>query len=97
MARARLRDRHQAMLRKKLFQLKVEVVLYVKGTWSFKWWYYSLQEASSSAATDNALFPIATSGDAAQRSGEDTTADSERPGTSGATTTAAEGLVLPVV
>ena len=25
MARARLRDRHQAMLRKKLFQLKVEV------------------------------------------------------------------------
>lgn len=26
MARARLRDRHQAMLRKKLFQLKVEVV-----------------------------------------------------------------------
>lgn len=27
MARARLRDRHQAMLRKKLFQLKVEVCI----------------------------------------------------------------------
>ena len=26
LARARLRDRHQAMLRKKLFQLKVEVI-----------------------------------------------------------------------
>ena len=33
MARARLRDRHQAMLRKKLFQLKVEVVCQTLG-WS---------------------------------------------------------------
>ena len=32
MARARLRDRHQAMLRKKLFQLKVEVAYNMSRT-----------------------------------------------------------------
>lgn len=71
MARARLRDRHQAMLRKKLFQLKVE-------------------EASSSAAGDDTLFPI-TSEDTAQHSNEGATVYSEKPSTSAATAAATEG------
>ena len=76
MARARLCDQHQDMLHKKLFQLKVE-------------------EASSSSgavtAAGNSLFPISSSDDTTQHSGEDATADSERRGTSGATAATSEG------
>jgi len=82
MARARLRDRHQAMLRKKLFQLKVEVVHQLLLLTQLIL-LFLLQEASSSAASDNTLFPIATSGQAEQGSGEGVTGDSEKPGTSG--------------
>ena len=80
MARARLRDRHQAMLRKKLFQLKVEVVHQLVLVTQIML-LFLLQEVSSSAANDNTLFPIATSGQAEQGSSE---GDSEKPGTSGA-------------
>ena len=60
---------------------------------------FFLQEASSSSATtaDSSLFPIASSGDTTKHSGEDVTADSERPGTSGATVTTTEGLVCTCI
>ena len=56
---------------------------------------FFLQEASSSSATaaDSSLFPIASSGDTTKHSDKDVTADSERPGTSGATVTTTEGFV----
>lgn len=56
---------------------------------------FLLQEASSSAAGDDTLFPI-TSEDTAQHSNEGATVYSEKPSTSAATAAATEGLVLCV-
>ena len=69
MAQERLRDQHQAMLCKKLFQLKVEE---------------ASSSSAAVTAADNLLFLISLSDDATQCSGEDATVDSERPGTSAA-------------